>query len=272
MHSGQKKSSSFFQCPVWPMETKPQPGSKAADGRRQRHHLLDKNVDAHTHASTPCHSAFFRRFAAGPAPSSPSSSAVNFCAAFARSSSRPPSSCAYSTTRRRPYRCVPPTPSIAFFASCLVTNSTNAKPRWLPSNFLGSRQLLRWPNGEKMPEMSLRVASNATLRTTSLADVPSPLAFLVALLAPPAAAFTRLSCRESLCLSSMEPCSALMTALATSSLSTSTKPKPIDRGWPSGPFLRATRALRSVPPAAETVRSKCFCRSASDVAHARFLT
>ena len=54
-------------------------------------------------------------------------------------------------------------------------------------------------------------------------------------------------------------CSFLMTAAATDSEEHSTKPKPMDRGFPSAPFLVATLALRSCPPTAATALSKCFC-------------
>ena len=92
--------------------------------------------------------------------------------------------------------------SVPLSASWCVTNSTNANPRWVPSNFFGMRTLLSWPNalivrtlvGWRRPEhidrerpgllqrpdqdaaaayrkssrSSLVDASKGTLRTTSL--------------------------------------------------------------------------------------------------------
>mmetsp|Transcript_35946 Transcript_35946/g.90780 ORF Transcript_35946/g.90780 Transcript_35946/m.90780 type:complete len:224 (-) Transcript_35946:140-811(-) len=213
--------------------------------------------------------------------SSSVSSPLYFAAVFALSSSSPSSSLAYSTTRRRPYKCVPPTPSSALRASCLVVYSTNAKPRWLPSNFLGSLHDRRCPNGANSAAMSLRVASNATLRTTSLEDTsllpPLPFSLSPALpdaaAAPLAGAALRLdSCSDSLWLSSMEPCSAWITAAATSGVDTSTKPNPADSTSPPGPLRRVTRALCRLPPAADTARSKWRRSATSVVANEMFLT
>ena len=63
-------------------------------------------------------------------------------------------------------------------------------------------------------------------------------------------------------------CNCLKTALATSSEEHSTKPKPMERGLPSGPFLMATLTLRMLPPALETALSKCLRRPASPAATA----
>ena len=45
----------------------------------------------------------------------------------------------------------PRAPSAADLASCADVYSTKAKPRWLPSNLRGTRQLLRWPKGLNRP-------------------------------------------------------------------------------------------------------------------------
>ena len=65
------------------------------------------------------------------------------------------------------------------------------------------------------------------------------------------------------CRKSRLTCNCFSTALATSSEEHSTKPKPIDKGLPSGPFLTATFTLRMLPPALEMVFSKCLRRPAS---------
>ena len=57
-------------------------------------------------------------------------------------------------------------------------------------------------------------------------------------------------------------CILEMPSLATSSLEHSTKPKPAESGFLSGPLRFATRALRMLPPAALTAASKCACSAA----------
>ena len=60
-------------------------------------------------------------------------------------------------------------------------------------------------------------------------------------------------------------CILEMPSLATSSLEHSTKPKPAESGFPSGPLRFATRALRMLPPAALTAASKCACSAADAI-------
>lgn len=72
---------------------------------------------------------------------------------------------------------------------------------WLPSIFLGRRQLLIWPKGVNSAVRSFLVASNATFLTTSLVPLPllpglpSCLPFWVAW---PPAGLRMLSCSASL--------------------------------------------------------------------------
>ncbi len=82
---------------------------------------------------------------------------------------------------------------------------------WLPSNFLGSRQLLICPKGANKAATSLRVASNATFRTTSFVPLALPVSAAAAVsLAEGFAALPptlrRLSCSANLCPSSIDPC------------------------------------------------------------------
>ena len=87
--------------------------------------------------------------------------------------------------------------------------SWKEKHLWLPSIFLGRRQLLIWPKGVKSAMRSLRVASKATLRTTNFVPLPMlpDLASDFASFCCPAPEGLRmLSCSTSLCPSSTVPC------------------------------------------------------------------
>mmetsp|Transcript_10456 Transcript_10456/g.22668 ORF Transcript_10456/g.22668 Transcript_10456/m.22668 type:complete len:285 (-) Transcript_10456:1321-2175(-) len=64
--------------------------------------------------------------------------------------------------------CVRDSVAMAFLASLLVTNSQNANPRCVPSNFFGRRTFFSWPNEPKSWRSSVRVASKGTLRTMIL--------------------------------------------------------------------------------------------------------
>ena len=84
---------------------------------------------------------------------------------------------AYTCVRARVHACVyvrgssrrhERSAAIALTASALVANSMKAKPRCVPSNFLGIRTVLRWPKAPKSSWTSFLFAWKGRLRTTSL--------------------------------------------------------------------------------------------------------
>eukprot|EP00041_Stephanoeca_diplocostata_P031430 m.978407 g.978407 ORF g.978407 m.978407 type:complete len:359 (-) comp23957_c0_seq1:2254-3330(-) len=179
------------------------------------------------------------------------------------------SSCAHSITSRRPYKCVLRlSASNALNASFFVKKSTNANPLWAPSNFLGSRMLLIWPNAWHSSFTSFLLASKGRFRTNSLV----PPAFTVR---PRSVRFRDADSalleifNSSLCPSSSPCCNCFMASFASSMLLNSTKPNPMDSTCPLclGSFFVAMRALRMA-----THRSKNARKSSSVVAKFKFLT